>query len=343
MSLYTLDQIVRRYGRRTVLAIDHLEIEEGGLYALLGPNGAGKSTLLNLLAFLDQPTGGTLRFRGKPVGPDRAELLRLRRQVVLVDQHPIMFSTSVRANIEFGLKIRNIDRAARGRTVDRVLDTVGLTPYRDARGHELSGGETQRLALARALALEPAVLLCDEPTASVDAENQARIAALLQRINGEQGTTIVFTTHDRLQAARLAERTVVLEGGRLTTTTYENHYACTLEEPATGVLRLLLHGQATVPLDRPPAGLRPGLSGRVAIDPHHIVLRNASASPGRGCSGRVVLVMAEGDRIRVTVDIGVLIVVLMERDPYRREHPAVGDTVSLEIGAGAITAAAPPA
>ena len=88
MSLYQLEHLTRAYGRRIVLSIDQLEIEAGRMYALLGPNGAGKTTLLNLLAFLDEPTTGSLRFRGKAVGSDRAERLALRRQVVLVDQHP---------------------------------------------------------------------------------------------------------------------------------------------------------------------------------------------------------------------------------------------------------------
>ena len=342
MSLYQLEHLTRAYGRRTVLAIDQLEIEAGRMYALLGPNGAGKTTLLNLLAFLDEPTTGSLRFRGKAVGSDRAERLALRRQVVLVDQHPIMFSTSVAANIEFGLKIRKIDRTARQRAVQAALETVGLERYREARAHELSGGETQRLALARALALAPTVLLCDEPTASVDTENQAKIAALLRRINTEQGTTIVFTSHDRLQAASLAERTVVLESGRLATTTYENHYACTLDETHAPP-RLILHGQAAIPLTALPAGLQPGQAGRVAIDPTRIRLRTGDPTDPAECSGRVVLLMAEGAQIRVTVDIGVLVVVLLDRERYRAQRPAVGDTVSLGFAADALSLALPPA
>ena len=342
MSLYQLEHLTRAYGRRIVLAIDRLEIEAGRMYALLGPNGAGKTTLLNLLAFLDEPTSGSLRFRGKAVGSDRAERLALRRQVVLVDQHPIMFSTSVAANIEFGLKIRKIDRTARQRAVQAALETVGLERYREARAHELSGGETQRLALARALALAPTVLLCDEPTASVDTENQAKIAALLRRINTEQGTTIVFTSHDRLQAASLAERTVVLESGRLTATTYENHYACTLDETLVPP-QLILHGQAAIPLAALPAGLQPGQTGRVAIDPTRIRLRTGDPTQPTECSGRVVLLMAEGAQIRVTVDIGVLVVVLLDRERYRAQRPAVGDTVSLGFAADALSLALPPA
>ena len=342
MSLYQLAHLTRTYGRRIVLAIDQLEIEAGRMYALLGPNGAGKTTLLNLLAFLDEPSTGSLRFRGKAVGSDRAERLALRRQVVLVDQHPIMFSTSVAANIEFGLKIRKIDRTARQRAVQAALETVGLERYREARAHVLSGGETQRLALARALALAPTVLLCDEPTASVDTENQAKIAALLRRINAEQGTTIVFTSHDRLQAASLAERTVVLESGRLTATTYENHYAYTLDDNLSPP-RLVLHGQAAIPLAALPAGLQPGQPGRVAIDPTRIRLRTGDPTDPTECSGRVVLLMAEGEQIRVTVDIGVLVVVLLDRERYRAQRPAVGDTVSLGFAADALSLALPPA
>ena len=341
MSLYQLEHLTRAYGRRIVLAIDQLEIEAGRMYALLGPNGAGKTTLLNLLAFLDEPSTGSLRFRGKAVGSDRAERLALRRQVVLVDQHPIMFSTSVAANIEFGLKIRKIDRTARQRAVQAALETVGLERYRAARAHELSGGETQRLALARALALAPTVLLCDEPTASVDTENQAKIAALLRRINTEQGTTIIFTSHDRLQAASLAERTVVLESGRLTATTYENHYACTLDETHAPP-QLILHGQAAIPLTALPAGLQSGQSGRVAIDPTRIRLHTGDPTDPTECSGRVVLLMAEGAQIRVTVDIGVLVVVLLDRERYRAQRPAVGDTVSLGFAPEAFSLALPP-
>ena len=172
MMLYQLTSLRQQFNNRVVLDIDQMEIEAGSMHALLGPNGAGKTTLLDILAFLVPPASGTLLFQGNPVDPARSDLLALRRRVVLVDQHPIMFSTTVRGNIEFGLKIRGLSGAERGWRVDEALATVGLERYREARAPELSGGETQRLALARALALRPEVLLCDEPTASVDAENQ---------------------------------------------------------------------------------------------------------------------------------------------------------------------------
>ncbi len=130
--LYQLEHLTRSYGRRIVLAIDHLEIETGRMYACWAPTAPARPPC-SYSPFLDEPTTGSLRFCGKAVGSDRVERLALRRQVVLVDQHPIMFSTSVAANIEFGLKIRKIDRAARQRAVQAALETVGLERYRAAR------------------------------------------------------------------------------------------------------------------------------------------------------------------------------------------------------------------
>ena len=338
MMLYALSQITQRYSQRTVLAIDHLEIEEGSIYALLGPNGAGKSTLLNILGFLEPPTTGRITFRGQPVEASRKAMLHLRRQVVLVDQHPIMFSTTVRNNIEFGLKIRKMEKAHRQQVVDEVLETVGLRQFKDANAHELSGGENQRLALARALALSPRVLLCDEPTASVDAENQTVISVLLQQINATQGTTIIFTTHDRLHAAALAQHTLVLEGGRLAATTYENSYACTLTPPENGIFRCTLHGRVEIPLATLP-GYRPIRSGRVYIDPRKIALSRLEdqQQADQDVSGTIVLIMSEGEQIRVVVNIGVLIVVLMDRTRYQHQRPAIGETVGLRFIANAVT------
>ena len=338
MMLYTLEGVSRRHDRRVVLDIDHLEIEAGRIVALLGPNGAGKTTLLNILAFLDAPTTGRMRFLGQAVDSGRETLLRLRRQVVLVDQHPIMFSTSVAANIEFGLKIRKIARAERERIVDGVLDTVGLARYRRAAAHELSGGETQRLALARALALDPAVLLCDEPTASVDAENQAIIIELLRRINATHNTSILFTSHDRLQAAALAEQTLTLEEGRLAPASHDNRFGFAVVTGQDGRPGCLLNGRAVIPLEVLPPLLHTAEDGRLSVDPEKIRLcRKAPLQEQSLCvTGTVVLAMAEGRRVRLVIDIGVLLTAVMDRDRYLLEHPSIGETVHLSFATGAV-------
>ncbi len=342
MTLYSLRAVVQRYNGRVVLDIDRLDLEAGRIHALLGPNGAGKTTLLNILAFLETPASGTMTFCGELVEPSPQRLLQLRRQVVLVDQHPIMFSATVSSNIEFGLKIRKVDPTVRRRKVDEALETVGLSRYKSAAAHELSGGETQRLALARALALSPMVLLCDEPTASVDAENQAIIVGLLQQINREQGTTIVFTTHDRLQAAALAQHTLVLESGRLAEVAYENSFACTFRrnnQEHNAPLHCILHGAVDIALPAPTSGRLLGPSGRLHINPEKITLCRPDAPPesGQDIVGTVVLAMAEGDKIRVVVNIGVLLAALMDRASYQQCAPQIGATVRVRFAADAIT------
>jgi tungstate transport system ATP-binding protein len=339
MGLYRLENLEQRYNGSTVLAIDRLEITTGCIHALLGPNGAGKTTLLDILAFLEPPHSGTVVFQGSVVDYSLSNILALRRRVVLVDQHPIMFSTSVRSNLEFGLKIRKVDRHDRRRIVDDVLETVGLSRYAQARAHELSGGETQRLALARALALSPEVLLCDEPTASVDAENQAIITELLRRINQERGTTILFTTHDRLQAAAMAQHTLVLEKGRLSDTAYDNSFGCSVRPLADGSVCCRLHGGIDIILPPRSHPDRLQTSGRLTIEPKKVLLLRSEARPD-GTNlfiGPVVLTMAEGDFIRVVVNVGVLMVVLLEQAEYHRQAPSIGDKVHLAIPETACT------
>ncbi len=217
MIVYAISKLTKVYQTRKVLDIDSLQIEKGGIYALLGPNGAGKTTLLNLLGFLELPTTGEISYDSKPVQFSEPYLQKLRKEVVLVDQHPILFSTTVRKNLEFGLKIRKVSPPKRNYIIDEALELVGMLDFARAPAHRLSGGETQRVALARALVVAPEVFLCDEPTSSVDVEHQTAILNILRQINGDKKITIVFTTHDTTQASLLAHQTLYLNQGRLDT------------------------------------------------------------------------------------------------------------------------------
>lgn len=165
--IYKVTDLIKIYGSRTVLDIAYLEIEKEQIYALLGANGAGKTTLLNILGLLEAPTAGQIYYRARPVTFSESALQALRKEIVLVSQHPILFTTTVFKNLEFGLKIRKIDKKERVRIIDESLDLVGMREFSNAPAQHLSGGETQRVAIARALALSPRVFLCDEPTSSV--------------------------------------------------------------------------------------------------------------------------------------------------------------------------------
>jgi tungstate transport system ATP-binding protein len=335
--LYRLSGVTKGYEGRTVLDIPEMNIEAGGRYALLGPNGAGKTTLLNILAFLDRPTTGAIEFESSPVDFSRKGLQALRRKVVMVDQHPILFTRTVSQNVAYGLKIRKVPAKERGKKVAEALERVGMTAFAGAMAHRLSGGETQRVALARALALSPSVLLCDEPTASVDAENQSAILRILKELNESRGISLVFTSHDRRQAAALATETIYLDPGRPTGAGQENVFAATLTRgrDGRGICQIENGPRITLPYDGASVSAR---KVRVEFNPHLLKL----AGPNEGhpsentFSGRMLQATAEKEQIFCIVDIGVWIGVAVSESAYLRIHPMIGGAVSVQVPADAV-------
>lgn len=210
--LVLLSGLRKRFGARLVFAIDRLAIEEGGAYVLMGPNGSGKTTLLRILAGLDDGEG-EMRFRGRAVGA--AEREALRRSIVYVHQHPYLFHTSLRHNLEYGLRCRRLPAAERERRVEEAIAWAGLGAHRATPPAQLSGGEKQRAALARMHALQPDLMLLDEPTSNLDREGQAQTLALLGRLRDEKRTVIV-ACHDQQIVDLPGLRRLHLEDGRLT-------------------------------------------------------------------------------------------------------------------------------
>jgi NitT/TauT family transport system ATP-binding protein len=206
--LLALRDVSKRFvtSRHDTVAVDNIEIEirDGEFVCVVGPSGCGKSTLLNLIAGLDRPSGGEITFDGRPLagaGADR----------VVVFQEPALYPwLNVRANIEFGLKMTGVPRQQRRALVERNLALVNLTPFAGAYVHELSGGMKQRVQLARALAVEPRMLLMDEPFAALDAQTRDVLQAELQEIWQRTGATILFITHNVREAALLADRVFVM-------------------------------------------------------------------------------------------------------------------------------------
>ncbi|MGB5049280.1 MAG: phosphate ABC transporter ATP-binding protein [Caldilineaceae bacterium] len=223
--LYTLHRVTRHYGQRTVLAVDDLAIRRGEILAVVGPSGAGKSTLLRLLNFLEPTTSGEICFDGKPVAGGDAAPLAVLRRITTVFQRPVLLKRSVAANVAFGLALRG--ERANSAAVRSILEEVGLSHLAGEAARSLSGGEAQRVALARALVLRPDVLLLDEPTANLDPANVALMERIVARLNREQGTTVIFVTHNTFQARRMGQRVALLLDGQLvevadTETFFEN-------------------------------------------------------------------------------------------------------------------------
>jgi tungstate transport system ATP-binding protein len=208
MSLYQLRDLMHRYDERIILDLPALDIERGEILAIVGPSGSGKSTLLRLLQFLEAPTSGTITFDG--VTQNGTVPLEVRRRVATVFQRPALLDRSVFDNVGYGLRLRGLPHVPE--TILSALERVGLGHYARAKAKTLSGGEAQRVALARSLVLNPAALLLDEPTANLDPYNVGLIEEI---IRGHGPTTVVLVTHNTFQAKRLADRVGLLLGGKL--------------------------------------------------------------------------------------------------------------------------------
>ena len=331
--LYAVSHLTKVYGDRTILDIPAMDIEKGAIYALLGPNGAGKTTLLNILGFLEPPTTGEILYRSSPVQFLESRLRVLRKTVVMVDQHPILFTNTVYKNIEFGLKIRRVAPQVRNKTIEESLDLVGMRHFTDAPAHRLSGGETQRVAIARALAVSPEVLLCDEPTSSVDVENQTAIINILTQINALKKITIIFTTHDRSQVASLAQHTLFLDDGKLVPGAHENLFTAVLsrQEKNQALCKIQNDVHLKIPTDRQG-------TVRIFIDPEKVYLGDdeEKVRVSNSQKGRVSQVVEENRHVRLVVDQGVWVTLFMTKEEYREKRPMVGESVRVVIPPEAI-------
>ena len=206
--MFQFDGVTAERGGRVVLSDVELEIGSGTT-AILGPSGAGKSTLLRLLNRLADPARGRVRFGGRDVR--ELDVLSLRRDAVLVPQVPAPLPGTVAHNVEYGPAL-----TGRAADVERCLDLAGLdASYAPRDAARLSVGEQQRVMLARALALDPQVLLLDEPTASLDESTRTGVELTLVELHATLGVALVLVTHDRGQAARLTTRTIELREGRV--------------------------------------------------------------------------------------------------------------------------------
>src|SRR5271170_8104849 len=218
------ERVSRHYemGAATIRAVDDvtLEIRAGEFVALLGSSGSGKSTLLNLMAGLDRPTGGAIFANGKNLSEmSSLELARYRSRTVgmVFQSFNLLPRMTLEENVELPLRLAEVDRAERGARVQEALERVRLEKRIGHRPSEMSGGEQQRAALARALVNRPTILFADEPTGNLDSATGESIMLLLKEIQQKLGMTIVMVTHERPLAERFADRIAALADGKLLT------------------------------------------------------------------------------------------------------------------------------
>lgn len=227
---------VKKYYRQRLV----LEVDAGfssGLCALLGPNGSGKSTLLRLLALVETPERGEIIYSDH--GRNLRHDLALARRIVLVPDRKGLFNDTVSNNVAYGLKVRKVPKGSRHRKVEDVLQEVGLWELRQANALGLSTGEAQRLCLAMALAVDPEIILLDEPTSSLDPYNVTMVEAIIARMKARK-LLIVMVTHNVFQARRLADQVILLLQGKIVEAADNKSF---FENPASPITRKFLNGE----------------------------------------------------------------------------------------------------
>ncbi len=214
MGSVRLDNIAKRFDGTGAAAVDgvSLTIAEGEFAVFVGPSGCGKTTVLRMIAGLETPTSGRIFIDGRDV----TDLPPRDRDIAMVFQNYALYPhLSVRENIGFGLRMRRVPALEIAQRVDRVADSLGILEFLDRRPAQLSGGQRQRVALARAIVREPAVFLFDEPLSNLDAQVRAQTRGELVRLHRRLGTTMIYVTHDQVEAMTMAQRVAVMHRGRV--------------------------------------------------------------------------------------------------------------------------------
>ncbi|WP_138468350.1 ABC transporter ATP-binding protein [Poseidonocella sp. HB161398] len=247
-----LKSVSKRYPGADVAAVEGLDLEVGAgeTLALLGPSGCGKSTTLNMIVGLEHPSGGRIEIDGRDV----TNIPAGKRNVGLVFQDYAVFtSMTVRQNLAFGLSVRRVARAEIARAVGEVAELLGMSDRLEARAGDLGGSQMQRVAIGRTLVTRPAILLLDEPLSNLESAARLAMRRELRRLQKEIGLTIVYVTHDQIEALSLADRIAVMQAGRLRQV-----------EAATRILSRPAHTFVASFLGEPPMTLLAGrLSGGV--------------------------------------------------------------------------------
>ena len=333
MKILELKNITHIYHERKVLDIADLSLEKGRIYSLIGPNGSGKTTLLSIMGLILKPTSGEIYFDGCPVGAGKSSPMAIQRSITMVLQNPYLFRMSVAGNVAYGLRTRGIPRKERNGMVSEALNLVGLAGFEKRGTRELSGGETKLVALARALVLDPAIILLDEPAANIDSRHIQRLEDIIARINKERGTTVVIATHSMSQAYRLADTVFSLFDGSLVTSTMHNLFSGQFQQSDEGIL--FDTGAIRIWVPRHPMPLN---STHVTIDPENIIIsKEPFASSARNrFEGVITQIIDQGGKILLVIRSHETFKALITEHSLREIGLGIGSRVYLTFKASSV-------
>jgi tungstate transport system ATP-binding protein len=322
-------QLLVRRGERVVLEVDHLAVQPGEVLAVIGPNGSGKSTLVLALSQLLRVERGTFLFRGQPLDRD---VLAFRRKIGLVLQDPLLLDTSVYANVATGLRFRGLPEKTIRPVVEEWLAKLGIEKLAGRRSRALSGGEAQRVSLARAFALNPDILFLDEPFSSLDTPTRQRLLADFQELVAASGVTTLIVTHDMDEALLLGSRVAVLIGGRVRQDGLPDQVFNSPVDPdvaefvgvetvlagkvlrmVDGVLSIDVHGSELQAV----GNLAPGRDVLFCLRPEDVTISLErmpySSSARNHLSGTIQRILPQGPLARIVLDCGFPLIALVTR------------------------------
>lgn len=350
MHIVELEEIYKNYEKLQVLKNINLQIKKGTSTALVGPTGSGKTVMLRLIDLLEKPSSGTVYFEGTDANESNNPRLDIRRQIGMVFQKPLAFKASVYDNIAYGLKVRGRKENIDGR-IKELLELIGLPGYENRNALKLSGGETQRLALARAMITDPRLLLLDEPTANLDPISKKKLEELILKINRESETTIIMTTHDLLQGQKLADRMVILYNGEILQSGtpdqifrkpknrfvadfvgIENIMSGNIEESSDGLVKIKTDSITVFAVTEK--------EGKVhfSIRPDEITIsrEKVQTSARNTIQGKVKETIDTGSLIKLLVDTGELFTVFITRESLNELNISTGTSIWLYFKASAV-------
>ena len=328
-DVYQLKGIVFDYGRGVGLGGVDLQIKSASITAVVGPNGAGKTTLLNLLAFLTWPHAGEFRFNARRLTPADAE--KCRRQVGYVQQNPYLLRGTARDNVELGLKLRQVNKIRRAERAHEVMALLGSAALAGRHARSLSGGEAQKVAIARALILAPQALILDEPFTHLDKQAAHELERLILKLRDELKKTVIFTTHNQQQAERLSDQIYSVLKGRV----FESQLVNLFSGRADPARRCFDTGVHQISL---PVGA--GAARHIAIHPDRIAL--FAAKPGAAFEnnypGRVTGLWEDKGRIKISVHTGEKFQTVVTRETLEKLNLQIGAQVWLSFKSAAVIA-----
>jgi tungstate transport system ATP-binding protein len=212
-ELITIRNLLIRRNQRDALSVNLLDVQRGETLAVVGPNGAGKSTLLLALAHLLKPASGEIKYDGKHI--HKWDDLEYRRKIAFVFQDPLLMDLSVEENVALGLKFRGAHKTEMHIRAEKWMKAMGVESLAKRRAGQLSGGEAQRVSLARAFVLDPELLLMDEPFSAVDPQTRGQLMKDLSKLLAHDHRTTIFVTHNLKEAAQMGDRVAVVIGSEL--------------------------------------------------------------------------------------------------------------------------------